>query len=672
VRQSEPAESRPIAEALDAAKAKLGIEGDVIIRASECACSPVIWCWGRRPVLLVPNGSCGDARLDWSSILCHELAHWKRRDHVSSLLAELMICLLPWQPFFWLARRRLVDLSEEACDDWVIASGQVGTRYARTLLGLTPLGQAALIPGVVTTRMGLASRVRRIVTDGCSNPHSGIRWTVASTVIAACVAVAMAFAQTRAAEQAATVKTKTGRLAAIEQLTSAVTIKGQVLDPNGEPAGSARLVVLPMTTCGTSVSSRRHEDGRFELPWSPTWVDNGQNPLLWVMDGCQDGSLAVLVEVTDPTAPVTIQLKPAATVAGQITDPTGKPLGGQMVLSLAQTFRCPAPLYHRGTNPEELHGRFSFSHVPYGHTYSLSVHADGYQARDILVDTADTSVRTIDLGAIVLQPQDPAKPVATTNGHSNPALEKEFRELYRLDEGEIIKCIKPPFLLGREQYLRRMGESSYFTHNADGSLSWSYLWDGEPRARWGTTGRLTLENLLRGILYIPRYDFHIPEELREVSLPRADFVIRKDSSPDDRLKAMEEILCAELHRTIRFEKRAVERKTVVVTGEYSFKSISDEYPGQIHVFTDVETGHDVRDVDSLIDLFQYLGNMYRVAFDVRTSQTSIPKTVCHVSALQIDGPEDKELPAVLDNLAKQTGLKLTIEALPAEVWFVTE
>ena len=107
VRRSAPAQSRPIAEALDAAKAKLGVEGDVIVRASRQARSPVIWCWGRRPVLLVPSGSCDDARLDWSSILCHELAHWKRRDHISSLLAELMICLLPWQPFSWLARRRL-------------------------------------------------------------------------------------------------------------------------------------------------------------------------------------------------------------------------------------------------------------------------------------------------------------------------------------------------------------------------------------------------------------------------------------------------------------------------------------------------------------------------------------------------------------------------------------
>jgi beta-lactamase regulating signal transducer with metallopeptidase domain len=201
VRRSEAVESGLIAEALDAAKAKLGIEGDVLVRGSNHAQSPVIWCWGRPPVLLVPGGSCDDTRLDWSSIVCHELAHWRRRDHISGLLAELMICLLPWQLFSWLARRRLVDLSEEACDDWVIASGQVGTRYARTLLNLTPLGQAALVPAVVTTRTGLAGRIRRILTNQCSNPRSGLRWTLTVAALTACISVGLAFAQTHPARQ---------------------------------------------------------------------------------------------------------------------------------------------------------------------------------------------------------------------------------------------------------------------------------------------------------------------------------------------------------------------------------------------------------------------------------------------------------------------------------------
>ena len=673
VRRSEPVESRLIAEALDAAKAKLGIEGTVIIRTSEHACSPVIWCWGRRPVLLVPRDSCNDARLDWPSILCHELAHWRRRDHIAGAFAELMTCVLPWQPLLWIVRRRLVDLSEEACDDWVIASGQVGTRYVRTLLGLTPLGRAVLIPAVVTTRTGLASRIRRIIEDKCSNPRSGLKWTLATITLTTCIAVTIAVAQTRLAEQGATVKIKTGRLTSIEQLTSAMTIRGRILDPNGEPARSARLVVLPITTSGTTVSSLRHEDGYFELPWSPTWVDNGQNPLLWVTDDRQ-GREAVLVEVTDPTAPVMVHLTPAATIAGQVTDPAGQPLVGRMVLSLAQAFRCPAPLYFCGTNPD-LQGKFSFRLVPYGHIYSLSIRADGYQPTEVLVDTTDARLRTIDIGAIVLQPQDPAKPVAAQRKNSDPDLEKEFREMYRLDDGEVIKCIKAPFVLGREQYFRAKGESSYFTGSSDGYLSYSYLWDGKPEAYSGTTGSLTLSNLLRVILCMPRYDFQVPEELRQVAVPRADFVIRKDSSVDDQLKAMEEIIYAELHRTIRFEKRTVERKTVVVTGNYSFTPIIDKHPEWICVFVnenELMAGGGGK-VDSLTDLFRHIGNELQVAFQVKTEQTKIPKIQCEYSSeLNMNSARDKNLPIVLDNLAKQTGLTLTIENLPAEVWFATE
>lgn len=146
-RRSEPVSESHITNVIAAAKAKLGLGAEVVISRSGCARSPLIWCWSRPLVLLVPTDACRDGdRLDWMSVVCHELTQWKRCDHVTGLFAELMVCILPWQPLLWWTRHRLVGLSEEACDDWVIASGQVTTRYARTLPGLTPQGQAALVP----------------------------------------------------------------------------------------------------------------------------------------------------------------------------------------------------------------------------------------------------------------------------------------------------------------------------------------------------------------------------------------------------------------------------------------------------------------------------------------------------------------------------------------------
>jgi beta-lactamase regulating signal transducer with metallopeptidase domain/thiol-disulfide isomerase/thioredoxin len=202
VRSASSVEIARISEVLEMAKARLGINADVTIHSSARVRSPVIWCWARCPVLLVQADAGGEGdRLDWMGILCHELAHWKRRDHISGLAAELMVCALPWQMLLWWAQRRLVRLSEEACDDWVLACGQSGVDYAETLLDLTPQGRMAFAPSVVSRRKPLAERVRRILQDGCGNPRPGLRWSVAAILLAACVTLGVAFAQTRPASQ---------------------------------------------------------------------------------------------------------------------------------------------------------------------------------------------------------------------------------------------------------------------------------------------------------------------------------------------------------------------------------------------------------------------------------------------------------------------------------------
>ena len=202
VRSARPVEIAHISKVLEVAKARLGIDADVTIRGSARVHSPVIWCWARRPVLLVQPDAGGEGdRLDWMGIVCHELAHWKRRDHVSGFAAELMVCALPWQALLWWTQRRLVRLSEEACDDWVLACGQSGVDYAETLLDLTPQGRMAFAPSVVSRRKPLAERVRRILQDSCGNPRPGLRWSVAAILLAACVTLGVAFAQTRPASQ---------------------------------------------------------------------------------------------------------------------------------------------------------------------------------------------------------------------------------------------------------------------------------------------------------------------------------------------------------------------------------------------------------------------------------------------------------------------------------------
>ena len=189
-----------IEKAVQLAKQKLRLFRTIELKAADSVASPVIWSWARRPILLVPGDTeYFDDSIDWTSVFCHELAHCKRRDHLTGLVAELVLCVLPWNPLMWWAKSRLVALSEQACDDWVVAAGQSGPDYANSLLDLVPHAQMAFVPTVVARKKKLATRVRRILDDRCANPRAGLRWALLVTILALCTALTVAFAQTRPA-----------------------------------------------------------------------------------------------------------------------------------------------------------------------------------------------------------------------------------------------------------------------------------------------------------------------------------------------------------------------------------------------------------------------------------------------------------------------------------------
>lgn len=202
LRRATPLDSISIQKAARIAKRNLGINQEVNVLSSDTIFSPVIWCWAKRPALLVPEDAVrADDGINWVSVLCHELAHYKRRDHISGLLAELAVCILPWNALLWWAKSRLIWLSEQACDDWVIAVGQPGPDYAKLLLDLLPQGQMAFVPTVVGSKKELQARVRRLVHGRCGNPRAGGRWAVLVTIVAACLALGTALAQERSADR---------------------------------------------------------------------------------------------------------------------------------------------------------------------------------------------------------------------------------------------------------------------------------------------------------------------------------------------------------------------------------------------------------------------------------------------------------------------------------------
>lgn len=119
--------------ALDAAAEHLGVSLPIRLLESTETISPLT-AGTFRPVIVLPI----DAQ-DWpaektSAVLLHELAHIKRRDVLTQLLASLA-CALHWfNPLAWHSLAQLRRLRELACDDLVLTSGQRASDYAAVLL----------------------------------------------------------------------------------------------------------------------------------------------------------------------------------------------------------------------------------------------------------------------------------------------------------------------------------------------------------------------------------------------------------------------------------------------------------------------------------------------------------------------------------------------------------
>jgi hypothetical protein len=160
--------------------------------------SPSIYCWSRAPKLLLPD-------MEFSAtspggvegVLRHELAHAVRRDHWWRLLAEVGACVLWWQPLIWMARQRVYELSEQACDDWALAHGPAAHDYASALLGFAPAERSMLMPAAVSTRRSLVRRIDRMMHMGGARPTSGRGWLIGLVTIASVVLAGGAMAHRR-------------------------------------------------------------------------------------------------------------------------------------------------------------------------------------------------------------------------------------------------------------------------------------------------------------------------------------------------------------------------------------------------------------------------------------------------------------------------------------------
>lgn len=115
---------------------RMGIRVPVQLRISDEAIPPMTLGFVGRLVLL-PRGA-----VSWSHdrrriVMAHELAHIRRRDGLTQLLAQIVQALYWFHPLVWYATRRLAEERERATDDQVLALHTQRVDYAEHLVAVT-------------------------------------------------------------------------------------------------------------------------------------------------------------------------------------------------------------------------------------------------------------------------------------------------------------------------------------------------------------------------------------------------------------------------------------------------------------------------------------------------------------------------------------------------------
>ncbi len=184
-------------------RGQLDLPAHISLYASEEIAMPVTW-GVLRPVVVLPAES-----VEWSNewrriVLLHELAHIKRRDCSTQMLANWACALYWFNPLVWFAARRLRVERELACDDCVLEVGTRASDYASYLVEIAKSFDAVEPATPVTVGMAcsqLESRVRAILNPAMNRGHLSRSRKTALALALACALLPLASLQATSQEK---------------------------------------------------------------------------------------------------------------------------------------------------------------------------------------------------------------------------------------------------------------------------------------------------------------------------------------------------------------------------------------------------------------------------------------------------------------------------------------
>ena len=103
------------------------------VTTSPAAAEPMVVGVVRPSIVLPPDYIDALDEDELRAVFTHELEHVRRRDNLHAVLHEIVTALFWFEPLHWIARRRLLELRERACDERVLAAGCHPRHYVSAL-----------------------------------------------------------------------------------------------------------------------------------------------------------------------------------------------------------------------------------------------------------------------------------------------------------------------------------------------------------------------------------------------------------------------------------------------------------------------------------------------------------------------------------------------------------
>ena len=184
---------------------RVGLTRQVALLKSNGVTMPLT-CGVMRSAILLP----ADAD-DWPDerrhvVLLHELAHVKRRDCLTQMLAQVACAIYWFNPLTWAAARQLRMERERACDDQVLDAGTKASDYADHLLDiarrLRSRNCSSLASVAIARRSQLEGRLLAILDPSVSRRGLSRIGSVAVALIVACIILPLASLRPSAHTQA--------------------------------------------------------------------------------------------------------------------------------------------------------------------------------------------------------------------------------------------------------------------------------------------------------------------------------------------------------------------------------------------------------------------------------------------------------------------------------------